>query len=155
MIGKPNHGDSELYAFQAGIDAGFATEFFECPIGWLSAFSFYNYSDFAENSNFLIGTTSLARGNSNFIGASTELDADEFDVIEFYNEMSLYPFGNSIPLKPFVDVAHNISVNVTTQDDETWAWALGGKIGSIAKKGDWELSYAYKRIEANSSWVTG
>ena len=35
----------------------------------------------------------------------------------------------------------------TSEED---AWALGVKLGSILKKGDWELSYAYKRIGANS-----
>jgi hypothetical protein len=135
------------------------TPVFEKPIGLLSAASYYNYSDFAENGNFFIGSTSLARGNSNFrVGGSNaittattdpELDADEFDVIEWYNELNLEPISG-IPIKPFVDVAHNATANVTDQDDETWAWALGAKIGEAKKKGQWEVSYAYKRIEANS-----
>jgi hypothetical protein len=144
-----DHADSELYAWQAGLDTKLMTPFFEKPASWLSAFSYYNYSDYAENSNFLIGTTSLARGNSNFEGAATELDADEFDVIEFYNEVTLFPLFD-VPIKPFVDVAHNVAANVTTQDDETWAWAFGAKIGEAKKKGEWEIGYAYKRIEANS-----
>ena len=143
-----NHADSELYAWQAGVNIIGETPFFETPVNLLSAVSYYTYPDFAENGNFLIGTTSLARGNSNFEGSSTELDADDFKVIEFYNELTLSALG--IPIKPFVDIAHNAAANVTTQDDETWAWAFGTKFGGIQKKGDWEISYAYKRIEANS-----
>ena len=102
-----------------------------------------------ENSNFLVGGTSLSRGNSNFTGATTELDARKFDVIEYFTELSLYPFPfmENVPLKPFFDIAHNTTARDSTQDDETWAWAFGAKLGGIAKKGDWELSYAYKRIE--------
>lgn len=145
-----NHSDAELFAWQAGLDTKFMTPVFEKPVGWFSAVSYYTYPDYAQNSNFLIGSTSLARGNSNFTGASTELDND-FKVIEFYNDVSFYPFPwQNVALKPFLDIAHNAADDVTVQQDETWAWALGAKLGGIKEKGDWEFGYAYKRIEANS-----
>lgn len=141
------HADSELYAYQLGLNVVADTPFFEEPMNFLSALSYYSYSDYATNGNFLIGTTSLARGNSNFIGAATELDAEDFEVLEFYNELSIRPFG--IGFRPFLDIAHNAAAK-SEQDDETWAWALGTKIGGLKKKSDWELSYAYRRIENDS-----
>ncbi len=143
-----NNADAELYAFQTGLEAGFMTPAFEKPVNWLSTISWYSYSDYTNVSNFMIGTTSLARGNSNFIGPSTELDAEDFEVIELYNEVKLYPFGD-VALTPFFDIATNPQ-NGSDQNDEGLAWAFGAKLGGIKQKGDWELGYAYKRIEANS-----
>lgn len=143
-----NNADAELYAFQAGLATSILTPAFEKPVDWLSAMSWYSYSDYTNASNFLIGTTSLARGNSNFVGPSTELDAEDFEVIELYNEVKLYPFGE-VALTPFFDIATNPQ-NESQQNDEGWAWAFGTKLGGIKKKGDWELGYAYKRIENDS-----
>ncbi|MFZ5802808.1 MAG: putative porin [Candidatus Omnitrophota bacterium] len=140
--------DAELYAFQVGVNAIAYTPFMERPIDFLSAFSFYNYNDYHLNGNYLIGTTSLARGNSNYDGVTGSLDS-RFNVIESYNELAFYPMG--VPLRPYFDVAVNTTADsANTQYDEGLAWALGTKVGGIQKKGDWELSYAYKRIEANS-----
>lgn len=142
-----SHADSELFAFQWGLQLSANTPFFEAPVDLLSAFSWYKYDDYAQNSNFLIGATSLARGNSNFVGAGTELDAEDFTIIETYHELSLKPYG--IPFKPFFDIATNVS-NEGPKSDEGLAWALGTKIGGLKKKGDWELGYAYRRIENDS-----
>ena len=139
--------DSELFAYQGGLKLSVRTPFAEEPVGFLSAFSFYDYLDYAQASNFTIGATSLARGNSNFVGPGTELDAEDFNIIEWYNESSFDLY--QIPLRPFVDVAHN-AANESDQNDEAWAWALGTKVGDVKKKGDWELGYSYRRIENDS-----
>ena len=151
-----NNADAELYAFQAGLDMGFMTPISEKPVNWLSAVSWYSYSDYTNVSNFNTAqSTSLARGNSNFIGPSTELDAEDFEVIELYNELKMYPFSGmggpleNIAVTPFFDIATNPQ-NESSQSEEGWAWAFGAKLGGIKQKGDWELGYAYKRIEANS-----
>jgi len=145
-----NNADAELYAFQAGLDIGFATPAFEKPVNWLSAISWYSFSDYTNVSNFTVGGTSLARGNSNFIGPATELDAEDFEVIELYNEFKFYPFGDTalsdVALAPFFDLATNTQ-NKSQQNDEALAWAFGAKLGGLKKKGDWELGYTYKRIE--------
>lgn len=148
------NADAELFAFQTGLDVGFMTPISKKPANWLSAFSWYSYSDYTNVSNFNTAqTTSLARGNSNFIGSATELDAEDFEVIEFYNELKLYPFGGTalseVPLSPFIDIATNTQ-NEGPKPDESWAWALGAKLGGLKRKGDWELGYAYKRIESDS-----
>lgn len=143
-----NNADAELFAFQAGLDTKLATPLFEKPVGWFSAFSWYSYSDYTNVSNFMVGTTSLARGNSNFVGSAAELDAGDFEVLELYNELTFEPFAD-IPIKPFFDIATNVQ-NESQQNDEGWAWAFGGKIGEAKKKGGWEASYTYKKIENDS-----
>jgi len=139
--------DSELYAFQLGLKPVVHTPFFDEPLELVSSVSWYHYSDFTRDGNFMIGTTSLAGGNSNFTGSATELDAEEFEILEFYHELSLRPYG--VPLRPFFDLAVNVA-NASQQNDEALAWALGTRLGGINKKGDWELSYAYRRIENDS-----
>lgn len=137
--------DAELYGEQAGI-YGSMTGITEKPVDFLSAFSFYNYSDYAINGNFLIGTTSLARGNTNVAGPATVLDSEDFKVLEYYNEIAFDVRG--VPVRPFFDLAHNVASQYV--GDEELAWSLGTKIGSIKEKGDWEISYAYRRIEPES-----
>lgn len=140
-------GDAELYAFQFGINPVAYTPVMDRPVELLSALSFYKYSNYADKSNFTIGTTSLARGNTNaFDGRTDTLDAQDFDVWEIYNEIGLAPFG--LPVRPFFDYAYNVSNSL--DKDQSGAYALGVKVGSIVSKGDWELSYAYKRIEPDS-----
>lgn len=148
-----NNADAELYAFQAGLDIGVMTPAFEKPVNLLSAISWYSFSDYTNASNFTVGGSSLARGNSNFVGPATELDAEDFEVIEFYNEVKLYPFGDTVlggvALTPFFDIATNVQ-NESQQNDEALAWAFGAKLGGLKKKGDWEIGYTYKRIENDS-----
>lgn len=144
-------GDANLYAFQLGLNPTFYIPFFERPVDLLHAFSFYNYDNYARNSNFLIGGTSLARGNPNADALTTELDAGRFQVFESYTELGLVPIFNT-PTRAYFDFA----VNARDQADsgvvsnENHAYAVGVKLGSIVQKNDWELSWAFKRIGANA-----
>lgn len=136
-------GDAELFGYQLGFNAVAYTPFLERPVDWLSAVSYYSYQDYAKNNNFLIGTTSLARGNST---CGTSLCSGDFGIWEFYNEVAFYPSG--LPVRPYFDFAANLADDAF--DSENKAWALGVKVGGIQKKGDWELGLAYKRIEPES-----
>lgn len=133
-------GDAELLAYQGGVTITADTPFFERPVDFLSAVSYYNFEDYGTGSNFFIGTTSLAGGNS---VCGTSLCAVDFNIVEFYQELAFYP--NGLPIRPYFDWAFNPG-NVYTPDEDH-AFALGVKVGGIAKKGNWEVSYAYKRIE--------
>jgi len=147
-------GDAELWALQAGINPTFYTPFFDKPVDWLSAVSYYAYNHYAHNSNFMIdGTTRLsgatatdARGNP---AIGTDLVAGHFNTVEIYNELAL-PFWK--PLRLYQDFA----VNPKDSSPEgairgaNQAWALGAKLNSIVQKDDWELSYAYKWIGHNA-----
>ncbi len=150
-------GDAELLAHQLGLNAVIYMPLFERPVDFHSAVSYYDYLNYANKSNFMIGSSSLARGNPNNVGEVSGLDAGKFRVIESYNEVAVYPFGT--PLRFYFDWAHNIENNMNDANaaatgaigvGEDNAYALGTRIGGINKKGDWELSYAYKRLEANA-----
>jgi len=137
-------GDAELFALQAGLAPTFDIGL-ERPVEWLSAFSWYNYNSYADNSNF----GSFARGNFNSDGDSTTLDAGDFNIVEIYNELLLNPYTPrltpNVPIKIFYDVATN-----TATDLFDLAWALGMKVGKAKKKGSWELGYEYRYIEPNA-----
>jgi hypothetical protein len=139
-------GDAELFAVQLGLNPTFYTPFLERPVDWLTSASYYNYTDYARQSNF--GT--LARGNTNVIGSATQLDAEEFKVFEWYNELGITPGG--FPIRFFQDFAVNPHDGASNGSvvGENKAWALGVKLNSIVEKGDWEFSYAYKYIDPNA-----
>ncbi len=146
-------GDSNLWAYQGGINPIIYTPLFEKPIDLLSAVSLYDYSNFARKSNFTVNGTAFTggtRGNTNVVGDTTELDAGSFRVLEFYQEMAIYPFP--FPTRLFFDFAHNLGDSAGTGSivNENEAYAFGLKFGSIVKKGDWEAQWAYKTIGANS-----
>ena len=144
-------GDSNLFAYQMGLNALVYTPVMERPLDISQAMSFYKFSGYGTKSNFLIGGTSLARGNSNVTGAATELDAENFDILESYTEVAFYPMG--LAVRPFYDFATNTANRSplgAIGTDENNAWSYGVKLGSVVKKGDWELSSAYKYLPANA-----
>ena len=148
-------GDAELFAQQLGFITEFPGLLFDKPLGIHSAVSYYSFLDYAQSSNFMIGTTSLARGNPNASGNPLELDTGDFEVLEIYNELQLDTFG--LPFRPFIDWAVNLDNACVSGEcitspgtNENNAYALGTKIGKLDKKYSWELSYTYKRVEANS-----
>lgn len=145
--------DAELWAQQGGLNTVFYLPGMDRPIDHLFAVSFYNFSDYATQSNFsTVGN--LTRGNSNVVGPASTLDAENFKVFELYNEIAVFPMG--LPTRFFFDWATNTDNSLGDNDSsgignaEDNAWAVGVKFGGIAKKGDWELGYAYKRIDANA-----
>jgi len=136
--------DAELFALQFGLNPKFDIGL-ERPVEWLSAFSWYNFNGYADNSDF----GSFARGNFNRDGDSTTLDAGDFNIIEIYNELLINPYAPrlmpNLPVKVYYDVATN-----TATDLYDLAWALGMKLGSAKKKGQWQLGYEYRYIEPNA-----
>ncbi len=141
------HGkDVELYAFQAVLNPIFQTPFSDHPVGLKGAVSYYYYDRYANNSNSVVGATSFARGNEDFNGDGL-LDALAFHVFDYYGELSVNPFGN-ILVRPFVEFANNTGDQSGTNENN--AYQFGIKVGDMKKKGDWQASYAYKRIENNA-----
>ncbi len=139
--------DAELFAHQFGLNAVTYVPFMERPLEWLGALSMYQYHNYAAKSNFAISGTSLARGNTNVDGDATSLDVGGFSIWELYNEVAFTPFG--MPIRPYYDFLYNAGAEDPFGDRNN-AWALGTKINSIVKKGDWELNYQYKWIEADA-----
>lgn len=140
-------GDAELWAVQFGILPQFQTPFFEKPVNFHSAVSFYAYSDFAEKGNF----GAFARGNTNVTGSASELDTGGFQIVESYNELALQPDGLPL-LRFFTDLAVNAADDASSPSivDQNFAWSLGSKVGRAEKKGSWEAGYEYRWVGANA-----
>ncbi len=146
--------DGNLFAYQAGLNPIFYVPGLERPVDALSAISVYNYQNYANTANWYIDGTSQANGNPSY-DANT-LSARKFNVLSFYQELNFYPYG--IPVKPFAEFAHNMSnqsgLPLATPNNSMQggadAWSLGLTLGKLVKKGDWQASYQYKWIGANS-----
>lgn len=135
--------DAELYAVMGGFNLETDVAGFEKPIGWTSAFAYYDYRDYARNSNF----GAFARGNT---ATATTLTAGDFNVINIYNQLKIpTPW---VSVAPFFDYAHNLGDTVENFKpislDDAWGWGI--KLGEAKKKGEWEAAYAYYFIEPNA-----
>jgi len=146
--------DANFFAYQAGLNPVFYVPGLERPVDVLSALSVYNYQNYARASNWYIETSSMANGNPT---NGTSLAAQNFNVLSFYQEVNFYPFG--IPVKPFAEFARNMSNQSGSptfgaagngMQGGADAWSLGLTLGKLVKKGDWQGSYQYKYIGANS-----
>ena len=152
--GDANKKDANLFAYQAGLNPVFYVPVLERPVDVLSALSVYQYQNYADTSNFIVSTVSQANGNPTY--DSTTLSARKFNILSFYQEANFYPYG--IPVKPFAEFARNMSnrsgLSAANQDNSMQggedAWSLGLTLGKLQKKGDWQTSYQYKYIGANS-----
>jgi hypothetical protein len=146
--------DANLFAYQAGLNPVFYVPGLERPVDALSAISVYQYQNYANTSNFLIDGTSQANGNPTYDAAT--LSAKNFNILSLYQEVAFYPYG--IPVRPFAEFARNMSnksgLSAATQNNSMRggadAWSLGIALGKLQKKGDWQASYQYKWIGANS-----
>jgi len=146
--------DANLFAYQAGLNPVFYVPGLERPVDALSAISVYSYQNYSDTSNFLIDGTSQANGNPTYNAAT--LSARKFNILSLYQEVAFHPYG--IPVRPFAEFARNMSnksgLSAATQNNSMQggadAWSLGLALGKLVKKGDWQATYQYKWIGANS-----
>ena len=144
-------GDAELFAWQLGAKSVIEVGMTE-PVELKNVFSYYNYSDFTNLTSD--GGTSVANGNPSTIVTNTAggLSAEDFDVVEIYNEAKLTPFAKKYPIRAFFDWATNVSNGALTAagGELDKAWALGLKLGKAKEQGTWELGYEYRYIDPNA-----
>lgn len=137
--------DSELFAYKGGLNF----DLNDAP--WLgkykpklnSSAAYYDYSNYAHNSNF----DGLAGRNTNLNGDGT-LDAKAFKVLDIYNEYSMSVFERTATF--FSDYAVNLDEQAPYPDGQRNAWGIGIRYGSLKQKGDWQVGYGYYHIEANA-----
>ena len=143
--------DSNLWAFQVGLNPIFYVPGMERPVDALSALSIYDYQHYADHTNFTVNGISFANGNytyNNGVADATRLDAQQFNTLAFYQEVAVYPYG--IPVRPFFEFARNMASQATLTTDSNNAWSAGMTVGKLQKKGDWQAGYQYKWIGASS-----
>ncbi|MBI2167841.1 MAG: putative porin [Candidatus Omnitrophica bacterium] len=139
--------DAEVYGFQSGVrwtPPGFEKD---SGIQLTHGFAYYDFSDYARGSNFIIDTTSLARGNTR-VGSSTALAAGDFDILQVYNALEFKV--RELPVKLFGDFAVNLADRTPDPLDRNNAYEYGLKVGNAKKKGDWETGYYYAYVEPNA-----
>lgn len=138
--------DAELYGVQSGIrwsPPGFGKD---SDVKLTHALGYFDFSDYARDSNFLVSGTSLARGNT--AAGGTALAAGDFDILEVYNDVKFKIGG--LPVKVFNDFFTNLSDKTPDPDNRDMGYQYGLKLGEAKKKGGWEASYYYGYIEPNA-----
>lgn len=138
--------DAELYGFQGGIRWNVPGFDKESDVKMTNTVAYYDFSDFARNSNFTVSGVSLANGNTPL--GSTNLAAGDFNILQIYNELGFKVKG--FPIKLFGDFATNLDDGTPDPDGRNVGYEYGIKVGSAKKKGDWEASYYYAYIEPNA-----
>ena len=144
-------GDAELWAWQVGlkpaVDVGWVK-----PLALKSVFSYYNYSDFGNLTSD--GGTNVTSGNPSAIvtNAAGGFSAEDFDIVEIYNEAEFTPFSERFPIKTFFDWATNVANGALSEaaGDLNHAWALGFKVGKAKTKGGMEFGYEYRYVDPNA-----
>ena len=146
--GTPGKVDANLWAYQVGLNPIFYVPGLERPVDALSALSIYDYSHYADHTDWTNQNGNVLYVNSAGTADATRLDAQQFNVLNFYQEVAVYPFG--VPVRPFFEFARNIASRATSITDGNDAWSTGVTLGKLQKKGDWQASYQYKWIGASS-----
>ena len=143
--------DANLFAYQIGLNPKFKVPGMEKPVNFLSAVSVYDYQRYASDGNFAAGGA-FGRGNINIAGATTQLDAGDFMVYEWYNEFKFTPIDSLPVWRASFDWARNAASKApdASYGKANDAWGLGLKIGEAKTKGQWEAGYEYKYISPNS-----
>ncbi len=128
--------DANMAGVQGGFDLTVADN-----LKWTLVGTYYDWFEIEEPGNFY-----SARGNTVSDGFLT---ADDFDILNVTNYLSTSVADR--PLSFFVDYAKNIGEDAPAPDSgKDTAYSAGLTYGSAKAKGDWSVSYAYKRIEANA-----
>ena len=138
--------DAELYGVQTGLRWVLPGASEKSGPRFTNAFAFYDFSDYARNSNFTVSGTSLANGNTTL--GSTHLAAGQFHILQFYNDVEFKV--KNFPVKLFTDFATNLGDQTPEPDNRNHAYEYGLKLGNAKQKGDWELTYYYAYIEPNA-----
>jgi len=142
-----NHDDAELYLYSGGLHFQPYVRGVE-DLQFNTFFNLYNYSDYSLPGNWSRAQNNLTMPVSQ--GGPTYL-ATAFNVWETYNELA-FQIDPLPKAKLWFQYAHNMSEGAP--DDrapgQNDLWGFGAGIGKAAKKGTWELGYAYGNVEVHS-----
>lgn len=143
--------DAGLYGYQGALHWSTYNFGTDKPVEFTGALSYYDATDWSNT------VTSNTVTSTSFLRTNT-LAADNFRILDFYPEMT-FGVWNQMPLTLWYNYLRNVG-NVGTENsalalgndihDMDTAWGLGLKLGKTKKKGDWEASYGYYEIGANS-----
>ncbi|PIQ83025.1 MAG: hypothetical protein COV76_00320 [Candidatus Omnitrophica bacterium CG11_big_fil_rev_8_21_14_0_20_64_10] len=130
-------GDPGLFGIQGGAEM-------KVPgLGWswMPAVAYYDWTGIRGQNT--AGITNAPSGNTRKAAGSFR---DDFDVVDVMSQIKIpeIPVIGK-PAKLFADYAYNIAAA-----DDDGAYQFGVSVGKVKKFGDWEASYAYKRLESDA-----
>ncbi|MDD4889333.1 MAG: putative porin [Phycisphaerae bacterium] len=121
------------------------------------AAAYYQYVNVDEDTQL----ASFKKGNSVETGALhgvggthfSSIGKQDFQILDLYSDIT-FMIGEKAkqrPLKFFGQVDWNLDNSAPSPwSDEKLAFIAGASFGQIKKKGDWEVSYNYRWVEANA-----
>ncbi|MBI2195161.1 MAG: putative porin [Planctomycetes bacterium] len=133
--------DSLLWAWQGGVDWKVTDS-----VATTLAFATYNYQNPDGSAELITETT--AAGNSGVGGANPQLTFD-YRLIDVVNKWKFELAGR--PLEVWWNVVFNVGDDrpgLTLEED--LGWSAGMKLGKLKQPNDWDISLAYKHIEADA-----
>ena len=132
---RNTEAETSMFGLQAGLKHDFDKEKgTRLVIGG----GYYDYGN--------IEGTTLNYSTTNFFGNTSSCGkfASDFNIIQAFAEYGLK--FRKIPVKIFADYAYNIACDT----DHDTAFLYGFAIGDNKNAGDWQLSYNYRNVEADS-----
>ncbi len=131
-----NTGKQEFsYGAQAGLKLPLGEH-----MGLTLGGGYYNFNSKGKSSFF---------GDGNFFGNSSDPVSNtylyDYHEVEAFSELDFELFD--LPFLLFADYVQNLEA-----DDNDTGYALGFNFNEAKKKGTWELSYAYKKLEADAAF---
>jgi hypothetical protein len=150
-----NGEDTALFNYQVGAHVKPCQD-----VTWTSALMFWQYANI--NHDATMGTDEAA-GQSNNIPLGNSLTpankagaiflaAKEFNMLDFYNELVICLGEKKTPLRFFTDEVYNLTDDAPGRySHQDFAAIVGVQLGKNNwKKGDWEVGYNYRYVEADS-----
>ncbi len=139
--GAGQNADTEIYAVQTAFSWSTYRFGTELPVELTSSLALYDYPGYQYTT-----WASYPNTNTSALGSPR--------VFDVYNEVVF--FADRTPVTFWCDFVNNINDVDPTRaalreiHASDSAWGLGGKIGKLKNKNDWEAFYGYYEIGANS-----
>ncbi len=129
-----------MYAYQSG----FSTKVLKRP--FTSAITFYDVQDI-KDATYANITPSQSKQSNTLTGGRFQFEYRIFDASLEYSPLDVSVLGTKMPLTLMGSYIRNIASGVDKDD----AWISGFQLGKAKDKGNWDVSYNYRKIEADAT----
>ncbi|MCG3178131.1 MAG: hypothetical protein BIFFINMI_00454 [Phycisphaerae bacterium] len=121
-------------------------------VAWRMALAYYYFCN-AGSSTALAEAFNNGNPASGASG-SKSLNARQFHIVDLYTDLTFADvdvFSRKMPVTVFGEVVWNSGDHdAGGKDGDNLAFEIGGKLGAAKKKGDWEVLYSFKYVQANA-----
>lgn len=150
--------DSYMYDFQAGMEAWFGGDAKNPRLKMTGAVGYYTTANIVNSGSLFGDNSSKNVGNAAGSGSLTNNYLADFNVINVRGEvaylLSERPFlGTPVKLTVSGEYDKNLqNAYRAVAGDQTDAWTIQAMFGEAKKKGQWQVAYQYKYLEADAVW---